>query len=595
MAAVHRKVPTISSPVSGHCCPRGERTGDRQARPQKRFFQRAIAAVLCLTGSAAPDPASAKAPWEDPAGWTTVTDGESAVKIRPRRMDGRSAVELEYDLRGSGWRWVDVKCGPSGSWPEDSPIAFWLKAEAPASLEFKAVDRDGSTFLYKIALRDRYTNWTPVVLYRRHMEYGWGGDSRLGDPVELHLALAGPAAPGTVWVTTPFLGEPGSKATVQDWQDPYCHDPGFGIRQRRARALLPEDPLVLEWLKAVQDVSSPERQLLSSMEDNIAQTFNNALAAMAFILKGEKQRAERILDFYAARTDPGNTALTRQNFFYRGEARGFYQSVLIRDGAVPAYHSPGSDRWMGDMAWLLIAYHHYGKAYDSARYAKITDLLKDLLIDFYKPDPAGGGYVQHGWRANDSRLHESGGHPEGNIDAYAAFKLSGETGYAANVKRWIERTVKGAGLPLDLYTWRVLAFGGAEADLLSIPDCDLRYRKTLKIGGSDVVGVFHSAAPDVNNIWLDGVGHMACAYYAADNIQRGHFYSNQLDKFLIDRLVGGKKTRTLPYAANAQGDLGWVAFDKGFVSTAAWYIFAKNRFNPLTLTQAPMSEPRPGK
>jgi hypothetical protein len=34
------------------------------------------------------------------------------------------------------------------------------------------------------------------------------------------------------------------------------------------------------------------------MENNEAQTFNNALVAMAFLVKGERDRAERILDFY---------------------------------------------------------------------------------------------------------------------------------------------------------------------------------------------------------------------------------------------------------------------------------------------------------
>ncbi|HBW46664.1 TPA: hypothetical protein DEF17_01870, partial [bacterium] len=111
------------------------------------------------------------------------------------------------------------------------------------------------------------------------------------------------------------------------------------FRQRRDSELIPEDTGVLEWLKTIQDVSSPDKAGLPSMESNEFQTFNNALVAMAFILKGERERAERILDFYSSATDRNNRCLRLQNFFYKGQARGFYQYVLLNDeGDKLAYH-----------------------------------------------------------------------------------------------------------------------------------------------------------------------------------------------------------------------------------------------------------------
>ena len=67
-----------------------------------------------------------------------------------------------------------------------------------------------------------------------------------------------------------------------------------------------KEELVLQYLKAIQDNFSEENLLIPAMEDNSGQTFNNAVTAMAFILTGEKERAERILDFYAQRTDSCN-------------------------------------------------------------------------------------------------------------------------------------------------------------------------------------------------------------------------------------------------------------------------------------------------
>ena len=73
------------------------------------------------------------------------------------------------------------------------------------------------------------------------------------------------------------------------------------------------------------------------------------------------------------------------------------------------------------------------------------------------------------------------------------------------------------------------------------------------------------------------------AFYAVGEPERGHFYANQLDFLLRDIDIHGVRTRSLPYTLNRQGGYDWVDPAKGFVSTAAWYVFAKNRFNPLTL------------
>jgi len=67
-----------------------------------------------------------------------------------------------------------------------------------------------------------------------------------------------------------------------------------------------------------------------------------------------------ILDFYASAVDPGNRNIEKQNFYFNGELRGFYQQMSIKN-----YNRGGSteDRWIGDMAWLLIAYRQYEQKY----------------------------------------------------------------------------------------------------------------------------------------------------------------------------------------------------------------------------------------
>jgi hypothetical protein len=159
----------------------------------------------------------------------------------------------------------------------------------------------------------------------------------------------------------------------------------------------------------------------------------------------------------------------------------------------------------------------------------------------------------------------------------------GERELALQIREWLDAELDGrTNLPLDLYTWRVLAFGGARPELLEIPDEDPRYRKTVEFNGKTIVGPF-SGPTEANNIWLEGVAHLSCAYAAANKLPRANFYANQLDAAIIEQEIGGKRSHSLPYTLNGEGGYEWVKQNEGFVSTAAWYILAKQRFNPLRL------------
>lgn len=364
------------------------------------------------------------------------------------------------------------------------------------------------------------------------------------------------------------------------------------------------EELVLEYLKDIQDNFSNDGWLIPAMEDNSGQTFNNAVTAMAFILTGERLRAERMLDFYADRTDTSNQVLNNQNFFYIGDTRGFFQNIDLNNSYYPFI----SDRWMGDNAWLLLAYKYYEREYgfvNKPRYNSLVEYLKDLLLDFYIDDPSGqGGFVRHGWRwgprnspnpVNDYELHLTDslgkpvGHEEGNIDAYAALKLCGEIEKAEMIKEWIDYRMNvlgnSPGLPLDLFSWRSLAFcheGLYYKLLVNVPENDPGFKKTVTFLGKTATGFFSFDNPSVQNVWLDGTGHMVCAFYSAGNMERGNFYSAQLDSFLIDRDISGSNSLALPYTTNQTGGYNWVDTTKGFSSSCAWYIFAKHGFNPFT-------------
>jgi hypothetical protein len=528
--------------------------------------------------------------WNDPAQWTTNLNPASWGQLTSEGEDASRILKLEYKL-GGDHGWVELSRELDTPLPEHIPVVMQVKSEGTGQLEIKLVDGDGSVFGTRQALTEEMGNWTPFVIYPYNTEYWWGGENdEFSGLTRLQIAVSTKGR-GTLWLNVQGPGRPGAPTTLPVGGavlDPDRELPGIGLRQRRAAEMIPEDPLVLEWLKVVQDTFSPERRLLPSMECNEAQTFNNALVAMAFLVKGERERAERILDFYARATDRNNEDPRRQNFFYKGEARGFFQAVALRnEGGDRAYHTRNAnDRWMGDMAWLMCAYKYHEQLYGPERYAEIRGLLLDLMLSWYVEAKDGpGGYIGHGWRAGDARLHEGFGHHEGNIDAYAVMLLYNKPEVAANIRTWLDRTIRGRSLPLDLYTWRTLAYGPEALHLLDIPDFDLRYRKVLHVNGEPVMGLYDHANLHITNSWLDGVGHIACAYISAGNPERGYFYANQLDPFIIERIINGQVTHAIPYVANNTGGYEWVDLNRGFVSVAAWYVFAKNKLNPLTLQQ----------
>lgn len=514
--------------------------------------------------------------------WNVLNEDNSKVEV----LDVSDAVCFKYSLSvGNGW--VSFETEDIANYSNDSALIFELRAVSTSDFEIKFVDADGSVFGKKFKLSEANRQKQEYVIYLDSLEHWWGGDSNFNEIKSLSFAVSGKGS-GKIEVLSPRFEQttkPASFPPAGPQTDPYADVEGFGDKARRHEKLIPEDKGVYEYLKVLQDMS-PDKNLVSAQEDDYAQTFNNSLAAMAFILKGDRPRAERIFDFYAKRTDKQNTNPHAQQFFLNGEARGFYQNCLLNPSQGRAlYDAPkGDHRWMGDMAWLLLALTYYEREYSAVKYRDLANLLESLMKKFFIDSPEGiGGFVQHGWRNDDEYLHEDHGHAEVNIDAYAVFRLRGEMAFASKIKKWLKSVLDGrTNLWLDQYTWRALAFGRDSEDIINQPEHDLRFRKTIDFKGRKVTGMYH-APEDVQNIWLDGTAHLSCAEFMIGDIGRGNYYSNQLDKFIFERLLEGRKVKALPYTANNNGPYDWVDTNKGFSSIAAWYIFTKEKFNPLRL------------
>lgn len=350
--------------------------------------------------------------------------------------------------------------------------------------------------------------------------------------------------------------------------------------------------LVYQWLYQQQDVSTG---LLPSQQDNVASTYNNALAVMVFSLQSDYTKAQRILDYYESKASEffndrcGSFSSPCASSDPCGASApcGFFQS---RDSKTGEPHRSGN-RWMGDNAWLLLAIHHYQARSNDTGLAPMAAAIVRMLKAFQQL----GGYVASGWEMGDSRFN-SIGHAEGNLDAYKALLLFGEAEVAQQIKHWLDYTdLDWQRGPLDLHSWRVLSLGkGYGFSLLDTERTDdetIRYKTTITYKGTRVTGFldrpiarFDASCTMNNNIWSEGTGQMSVSFYKAGYKIRGNFYAQELGKLLFEP-EAFPGTRTIAFLAHSVPqectEYNWVDANEGHVASASWYVFAKERFDPF--------------
>jgi hypothetical protein len=202
-----------------------------------------------------------------------------------------NGLKVTYTFPSSGG-WVNLEIPVSSSFSRSYPLVFHIySTNSTANLEIKFIDKDGSVFDVRPSLSKYANGWHHVTAYLDNAAYSWGGNSTFDVPAKFSLAISAPgAAGGTVYFDEVGIGKPGLPSSFLPTIDPNSQLAGIGFTQRRDTILIPEDPLVLQYLKQLQDQGSENATLLPTYYGGVqAQTFNNCLAAMAFIAKDEKE------------------------------------------------------------------------------------------------------------------------------------------------------------------------------------------------------------------------------------------------------------------------------------------------------------------
>lgn len=384
-------------------------------------------------------------------------------------------------------------------------------------------------------------------------------------------ALGETCLEGTVEITSMFEDdtlrptEPGFNyvKSYQHFSESYDH---FSVQFQATKTPTPLDSAATSFLSSLQNTLG----ILPSIENGtLVSTYDQALAAIAFVVVGEHQRAKEIFSYFeSVRTSELEIA-----------PGGFYQ---FRSPA----GNPTGNRWMGDNAWLLIALNNYVHATNDHTFDALEQSLESWLRSLQ--DPADGG-LWGGFDANGDTIHKI---TEGNIDAFAAIFVDQEfRKQVANhlyVSKWDSIEGNFMAWPtnpqyayaLDCYTWGHNAFpefSGLARSYVS----KFEVQATSSVTGELCQG--YCFDEDLDVLWWEGTGQVAVMYWVGCDQQLAEENLQHMEKGWATTPDG---QRGLPYSANPGTGYGnsalWsTAHTAPCISSTAWYLMAAYRHNPM--------------
>jgi hypothetical protein len=247
-------------------------------------------------------------------------------------------------------------------------------------------------------------------------------------------------------------------------------------------------PSSLDLIHILNELQDAETTGLVKQHEGIADTgtttYINAMAAIAFTIDGEFDRARKVFNFFESHSDP-NPDVSRicaggYPQFWDAATGIPIQGYKIKDASGNVDEEQKNDVWVGDNAWLLLALEDYEQATKDNQFDGLMQQLTGWFICLQgKSIPPPGIYAGFQFDGEyityDSKT--AGKHAEGSIDVYGALRAMekenpGVGPVRSSIKQWLDINVwkpDGGGgcftqgednknmLPLDHVSWGFLA------------------------------------------------------------------------------------------------------------------------------------------
>jgi hypothetical protein len=341
-----------------------------------------------------------------------------------------------------------------------------------------------------------------------------------------------------------------------------------------------------------------------------AYTYDQALAAMAFTFRSgqalyapDVQLAKNIFEVY------------KNSLFFPGSFGGFGNAYRV--DTLATYGDNRSDRVAGPNAFLLLAMIHYRNVTGDTDYDDIIDRLADWLRSLQDTD----GGIMFGVSATVPAGTKSTEH---NMDVVSAFQAYARLNrapegvdynvLAGNIVNWLNTEMydaiekrfyvgeKADGQPdrnrgLDVYAFPPLMMFSHE-EIIETAEAEFVNTQTAVNTGVQVTGFDfgslvceeESKPVDKDAVWFEGTAQMALMYRFVGRNDDADFYLNELTKGAFVMSASG--ALGIPYASNSGTPYGYncepfipdhlrMNSTNAAVSSMAWYLFARDKFNPF--------------
>ena len=342
---------------------------------------------------------------------------------------------------------------------------------------------------------------------------------------------------------------------------------------------------------------------------NVAYTYDNALALLAFLTRGNSddlKRAKILADafVYASQNDRFYNDGRLRNAYTSGDLKsppGWEPNNKRGSARIPGFWDCNKGEWLedkfsvsthtGNIGWVMIALISAYEKLRGEEYLSTAEKLGDWVEQNLKDFRGAGGYLGgfDGWEPNPKKLlYKSTEH---NLDLYVAFirlhELTKDAKWserALHAERFIEAmwdedegkfwtgtmedgvTINKNVVPLDVQAWAILAF----------KDEAQRYLRALRyVEKHHAVGGGFDFDTDKDGIWYEGTAQMAVAYKIIGDEAKAQSLLKEIEKA---QLPSG----AVPAASKDELTTGfdWFYFHRGHLGATAWYLFAKLGVNP---------------
>jgi len=353
---------------------------------------------------------------------------------------------------------------------------------------------------------------------------------------------------------------------------------------------------------------------------NVAHTYDNALALLAFLADGSKdslRRARLIGDafVYALSHDRTYNGDRLRDAYAAGDLvvpPGWTPNNRVGTVPIPGFFDEDNQRFVeieqegistGNNAWTMIALLGLFQRTGDARYLAAAKRVGGFVYSFRNDSGTYQGF-QGGLDASEtnSPKRRPWASTEHNLDIYAAFATLASISSGGNwrsgaehARQFVEsmwdedrgcnltgtldpehRNAEVGKLPVDVQAWAVLSIPGILSRHPGLLNCAERNHRTTDAGFSGF-----DFNDDRDGIWFEGSAHMAVAYDLAGRAAPAEKLRRTLADVQSTPSFGD--SFGLP-AASRNGlttGFGFYFFRRLHVGATSWNAFAQSGFNPF--------------